>query len=283
MPQTAPIRSHRKPRRNASKTALRAGVAGGVLSTIAVASAAGTATAEPKTDSTIEMPALTADLVKTIAQSTQATQQVAMTMQMQAQIRSQEDTAAAQAAAAAKRAKSDADKKAKAEAAAKKKAEEAARAKAAEAAHAAAQSAPRTQAVSLSVKSSSPMSSSPSSTATGSAAAIVSYVEARIGDAYVMGATGPTAFDCSGLVQAAYRSVGVDLPRVSESQSTAGTQVSLSDLQPGDILYWGSAGSAYHVAVYVGDGKFVGAENPSSGVVEHDLSWDPPSGAVRVL
>ena len=56
-----------------------------------------------------------------------------------------------------------------------------------------------------------------------------------------------------------------------------------SNLQPGDILYWGSAGSAYHVAVYVGDGMFVGAQNPSTGVVEKPLSYDPPTGAVRVL
>ncbi|AEW95841.1 NLP/P60-family protein [Streptantibioticus cattleyicolor NRRL 8057 = DSM 46488] len=98
----------------------------------------------------------------------------------------------------------------------------------------------------------------------------------------MMGATGPTAYDCSGLVQAAFRTIGVDLPRVSEDQSTAGTQVSLDALQPGDILYWGGAGSAYHVAVYVGGGNFIGAQNPSSGVVERPLSYSQPTGAVRV-
>jgi cell wall-associated NlpC family hydrolase len=84
-------------------------------------------------------------------------------------------------------------------------------------------------------------------------------------------------------VQTAFKQVGVSLPRVSQDQSTAGTQVSLSSLRPGDILYWGSAGSAYHVAVYVGDGMFVGAQNPSTGIVEKPLSYDPPTGAVRVL
>ena len=112
---------------------------------------------------------------------------------------------------------------------------------------------------------------------------MVAFAKAQVGDAYVMGATGPNAWDCSGLVQAAYRQIGVDLPRVSQDQSTAGTQVSLSDLQPGDILYWGTAGSAYHTAIYVGGGKFVGAQNPSEGVVEHPLSCDEPTGAVRVL
>ncbi len=77
--------------------------------------------------------------------------------------------------------------------------------------------------------------------------------------------------------------MGVDLPRVSQSQSTAGTQVSLDNLQPGDILYWGGAGSAYHVGIYVGGGQFVGAQNSSTGVVQKSLDYDPPSGAVRVL
>lgn len=280
MPHTAPIRTHRKPRRNAPKTVLRAGVAGGVLSTIAVAGAAGTANAEPVTE-TIEMPTLTSGLSTAVAQSAQATQQVALTMQMRAQLQSQEDTAATQAAKAAKTAKTKAEKEAKAKAEAKKKAAEAAREKAAAAAHAS-RSAARTELASYSTKSDSGSTAS-SSASSGSAAAVVSFVESHIGDAYVMGSTGPTAFDCSGLVQAAYRSVGVDLPRVSQSQSTAGTQVSLSNVQPGDILYWGSAGSAYHVAVYVGDGQFVGAQNPSSGVVKHDLSYDEPTGAVRVL
>ncbi|MEU5548058.1 NlpC/P60 family protein, partial [Streptomyces sioyaensis] len=51
----------------------------------------------------------------------------------------------------------------------------------------------------------------------------------------------------------------------------------------GDILYWGSAGSAYHVGVYIGEGKFIGAQNPGTGVVERPLSHDKPTGAVRVL
>jgi cell wall-associated NlpC family hydrolase len=267
---------------------LRAGVAGGVLSTIAVAGAAGTANAEPVTD-TIEMPTLSVDLSNAVAQSAQATQQIALTMQTRAQLQSQEDAAIKHAATAAKKAKAEAEAKAKAkaEAAAKKKAEEAARAKAAKAAADRAAAA-RTEAVSASSSSGSTSAATATATAstshaTGSAGAVVAYVEARIGDAYIMGATGPNAFDCSGLVQAAYGSVGVSLPRVSQDQSTAGTQVPLGNVQPGDILYWGTAGNATHVAIYVGDGKFVGAQNPSDGVAEHDLSWDEPSGAVRVL
>jgi cell wall-associated NlpC family hydrolase len=59
--------------------------------------------------------------------------------------------------------------------------------------------------------------------------------------------------------------------------------VSLSNLAVGDILYWGGKGSAYHVGVYIGNGQYLDAANPSKGVVIQDLSGYPASGAVRVL
>ncbi|MFB7271454.1 C40 family peptidase [Streptomyces sp. NPDC056244] len=281
MSHTAHIPSHRKPRRGASKVSLRAGVAGGVLSTIAVAGAAGPANAEPVTE-TIEMPTLTSGLASAVAQSADATQRVAFNLELTAQ----ENAAATKAAQTAKTAKAEAQRKA--EAAAKKKAAEAAAKARADAAARASRTAERTKLAAAS--SSSDSGSSTASTAkktatnaTGSAASVIAFVQAQLGDAYVMGATGPNTWDCSGLVQAAYKQIGIDLPRVSQDQSTAGTQVSLSNLQPGDILYWGGAGSAYHTAIYVGGGEFIGAQNPSSGVVQHALDWDQPSGAVRVL
>ncbi|MFK0096880.1 MULTISPECIES: C40 family peptidase [unclassified Streptomyces] len=277
MSHTAHIPSHRKPRRNASTSALRAGVAGGVLSTIAVAGAAGPAQAEPVTQ-TIEMPTITAGLSTTVAASAEATQQVALDLETQAQ----EDAAASSAAKDAKKAKAEAVRKAEA----KKKAEAAAKAKA-EAAERASRDAARTTLQKTTGSSSSgstnAATTSYSSNASGSAASVVAFAQAQVGDAYVSGGTGPNSWDCSGLVQAAFRTVGVDLPRVSQSQSTAGTQVSLSNLQPGDILYWGGAGSAYHVGIYVGGGQFVGAQNSSTGVVQRPLDYDMPTGAVRVL
>lgn len=278
MSHTAHIPSHRKPRQSASKTALRAGVAGGVLSTIAVAGAAGPAQAEPVAQ-TIEMPTITAGLSTSVAASAQATQAVALEFETQAQ----EDAAAEAAAKTAKKAKAEAVRKAEA----KKKAEAAAKAKAeAEAAERASRSAERTTlsaSSGSSGSSGSSFSTSSSSNATGSAASVIAFAQSQVGDAYVSGGTGPNSWDCSGLVQAAFGSVGIDLPRVSQSQSTAGTQVSLDNLQPGDILYWGGAGSAYHVGIYVGGGQFVGAQNSSTGVVQASLDYDPPSGAVRVL
>ncbi|ESU48973.1 C40 family peptidase [Streptomyces filamentosus] len=283
MSHTAHIPSHRKPRQRASKSALRAGVAGGFLSTIAVAGAAGPAQAEPVTQ-TIEMPTITDGLSTAVAASAQATQQVALDLET----RASEDAAAEKAAKTAKKAHAEAVRKAEAE----KKAEAAAKAKAEAEAKERAERASRTaERTTLSASSgssdsgSSAAASTPSSSSnvSGSAASIVAFAKAQVGDAYVSGGTGPNAWDCSGLVQAAYRTAGIDLPRVSQSQSTAGTQVSLDNLQPGDILYWGGAGSAYHVAIYVGGGEFVGAQNSSTGTVQRSLDYDRPTGAVRVL
>ncbi|MFI8105930.1 C40 family peptidase [Streptomyces sp. NPDC086023] len=115
------------------------------------------------------------------------------------------------------------------------------------------------------------------------AAAAVAFARAQVGSAYIMGGTSSAGWDCSGLVQAAYRAAGVQLPRVSQDQSTVGREVSLNALKPGDILYWGGKGSAYHVALYIGGGKFVGAQNPSAGVAERTLDYDRPAGAVRLV
>ncbi|MGV9553154.1 C40 family peptidase [Streptomyces ardesiacus] len=280
MSHTAHIRSHRKPRRSASTIAMRTGVAGGVLSTLAVAGASGAAHAAEPVTQTLELPTLTADLAAQVAQSADVTQQAAASYQLQAE----RDAAAAKAAKQAKTDLAEAKKKA---AEAKKKAEEAARKEAAERASRTAERATLSASADTGSSStgagSSTSTSTSTSTATGSVAAVVSFVQAQVGKAYVSGATGPSAYDCSGLVQAAFKQVGISLPRVSQAQSTAGTQVGLDNLQPGDILYWGGAGSAYHVGVYVGGGMFVGAQNSSTGVVQKPLSYDPPSGAVRVL
>ncbi|MEU9995952.1 C40 family peptidase [Streptomyces sp. NPDC048370] len=278
MSQTAHIPSHRKPRRSASKLALRAGVAGGVLSTIAVAGAAGPANAEPVTE-TIEMPtlgSLDTDLASAVSASAEASQQEALDLSLQAQ----EKAALEKAAKDAKKAKAEADRKAEAE-----KAERAEKARE-EARERASRTQTRTTLSDSGSSSSSDSGSSSSSETqapTGSAAAIVAFARAQVGDAYVRGGTGPNSWDCSGLVQAAYRQAGIDLPRISGDQSSMGTSVSLSNLQPGDILYWGSRSGSYHVAIYVGGGKYVGAQNPSTGVVERSLDWDTPSGAVRIL
>ncbi|MER7793061.1 C40 family peptidase [Streptomyces sp. NPDC097640] len=277
MSQTAQIPSHRKPRRAASSTrALRAGVTGGFL-TLAVAGAAAPAlAAEPSAaESTLEMPTLGSTLASSAAQSADATQQAAADYQLQAQ----QDQAAAKAKATAKKAKAEADRKAQEAKEAARKA--AARRAAQEKAERASRTAERT---SLSTASSNTTSAPSTATkATGNAATLINFLKAQVGKAYVLGSSGPSSYDCSGLTQSAFNQIGISLPRVSQDQSNQGTAVSLDNLQPGDLLYWGARGNAYHVGVYIGGGKFIGAQNPSTGIVERDLSYDPPSGAVRLL
>lgn len=110
---------------------------------------------------------------------------------------------------------------------------------------------------------------------------LTSFLRAQLGKGYVLGGNGPEVYDCSGLTVAAYARLGVHLPRTSQEQSGVGVRVSLSNLRVGDLLFWGSP--AYHVAIYVGNGQFIAAQNPSTGVVQVSLSYDPPQYARRVL
>ena len=80
---------------------------------------------------------------------------------------------------------------------------------------------------------------------------------AQVGDPYVWGASGPDAFDCSGLTQYAYSAGGVSLPHSASSQSRMGTPVSRDQLQPGDLVFFYSPVS--HVGMYIGNGQMVHA------------------------
>lgn len=245
---------------------MRAGVAGGVLGTLAMTtgspSASATANGEEATDTaatTTRLPVITGELAVANKRTAASLATSAARYELQA----------AKADAAAEAAEHAAEEKKEAEAEARRKAAAERRAEAAQAAEErASRSSDRAE---LNVS------------ASGSVGELVSFLRAQVGKAYVMGASGPSAYDCSGLVQAAFRQIGVSLPRVSQDQSAAGTPVSTSALQPGDILYWGGAGSAYHVAVYIGGGQYVDAANPEKGVVVQNVSDWPPDGATRVL
>ncbi|MGV4985642.1 NlpC/P60 family protein [Streptomyces sp. NRAIS4] len=112
------------------------------------------------------------------------------------------------------------------------------------------------------------------------AAAAISYAYAKLGSPYVWGAAGPNAFDCSGLVQAAYRSAGISLPRTTYAQIDAGRRVSRSELQPGDLVFFYSGIS--HVGIYVGGGEMIHAPNPSAPVRLAPVDLMPFAGATRV-
>lgn len=115
--------------------------------------------------------------------------------------------------------------------------------------------------------------------ASGRAAAAVAYAMAQVGDSYVYGAAGPSAFDCSGLTMMAWAQAGVALPHSSSMQYSSGSRVSSSDLQPGDLVFYYSPIS--HVGMYIGNGMIVHAANPSSGVEVSELYSMPYVGAVR--
>ena len=113
----------------------------------------------------------------------------------------------------------------------------------------------------------------------GRAKAAVDYALAQVGDAYVYGATGESAFDCSGLTMRAWAQAGVSLPHSSSAQMSAGPSVPSSALQPGDLVFYYSPVS--HVGIYIGNGQIVHAANPSTGVEVTDVFSMPFSGVVR--
>ena len=99
----------------------------------------------------------------------------------------------------------------------------------------------------------------------GSAAAIaVQTALAQRGKPYVWGATGPSTFDCSGLVLYAYKAAGISLPRVSRDQATAGVAVSRANIQPGDLVAFYSP--VTHIGIYIGNGQVVHAPEPGDVV-----------------
>ncbi|WP_027943279.1 C40 family peptidase [Amycolatopsis taiwanensis] len=120
-----------------------------------------------------------------------------------------------------------------------------------------------------------PVSNVPGS---GAAQRAVNFALGKRGSPYVWGATGPEKFDCSGLTQWAFKQAGISIPRTAAQQQSSGTAVSRANLQPGDLVFYGSP--AYHVGIYVGDGKMVHA--PTTGdVVKVSPLQNNYSGARR--
>jgi cell wall-associated NlpC family hydrolase len=116
--------------------------------------------------------------------------------------------------------------------------------------------------------------------ATGRAAAAINFALAQIGKPYVSGGTGPNAYDCSGLTQAAYKAAGITIGRTTWDQVKDGTAVSESDLRPGDLVFFYSGIS--HVGIYLGDGKVVHAPHTGATVEIAPMSWMPFAAARRI-
>ncbi|WP_049176587.1 cell wall hydrolase P75 [Lacticaseibacillus paracasei] len=112
--------------------------------------------------------------------------------------------------------------------------------------------------------------------------AVISIAEQQIGKPYVWGGKGPNSFDCSGLMYYAFlNSAGVNIGGWTVPQESSGQQVSLSALQPGDLLFWGGRGSSYHVALYIGGGTMIQAPQPGENVKYTALAYFMPDFAVR--
>ncbi len=119
----------------------------------------------------------------------------------------------------------------------------------------------------------------PSVPVSGRAAAAVNYAMGQVGDAYVYGAAGPDAYDCSGLTMASWAQAGVALPHSSSAQYGSGPHIPTGALQPGDLVFYYNPIS--HVGMYIGNGMIVHAANPSTGVRVAGLYSMPYTGAVR--
>lgn len=102
----------------------------------------------------------------------------------------------------------------------------------------------------------------------------------KLGAQYSWGASGPYSFDCSGLVQWAYKQAGIDLPRTSFEQSHVGAPVAFENLQPGDIVITNGGG---HVGIYAGGGKLLNAVQSGTPVSYTNLNSDQVVTARRIV
>lgn len=114
---------------------------------------------------------------------------------------------------------------------------------------------------------------------------LINAAKDQIGKPYVWGAKGPNAFDCSGLMHYVFQqTLGKEIGGYTVAQESAGYSVAIKDLQPGDLVFWGSHGATYHVALYAGNNQYIDAPQPGQTVSVHTISgYFMPSFGVRVI
>lgn len=100
---------------------------------------------------------------------------------------------------------------------------------------------------------------------------IVDVAAAQAGDPYSYGAAGPNSFDCSGLTQYVHSQVGIDLPRTTSQQRAAVPRIPKSEMKPGDLVFFGSGSSPYHVGIYAGGNQIWAAPEPGDVVHKQDI------------
>ena len=103
----------------------------------------------------------------------------------------------------------------------------------------------------------------------GDAAKLIEKARSLIGTPYKWGGTSPLGLDCSGFTQLAYKSIGINLPRVSYQQAAGKPRIALNQLKPGDLVFWDNSSrnpGADHVEIYIGNGQVIGAPRPGTAV-----------------
>lgn len=108
---------------------------------------------------------------------------------------------------------------------------------------------------------------------------VVEYAMEFLGNPYVYGGTSLTnGTDCSGFTQGVYAYFGYSLDRTSSSQRSNGTEVSLDEVQPGDLIFYSG-----HVAIYIGNGQIIHASTPSTGIIISSMYMQTPVCARRII
>lgn len=133
---------------------------------------------------------------------------------------------------------------------------------------------------------SSPVAGPGSSAAVVSATrtAIVAYAKQFLGNPYVYGGTSLTnGADCSGFTQSVFAHFGITTGRSSRDQAAQGKEISMSAIQPGDLLFYASGSYINHVAIYIGDGKIIHSSNPTTGITITKCNYRTPCKAVTFL
>lgn len=113
---------------------------------------------------------------------------------------------------------------------------------------------------------------------------VVSEAKRHLGKPYAWGGKGPNVFDCSGLTRYVFLQVtGKNIGDYTIPQEKAGEQISVAQAEPGDLYFWGAKGNTYHVAIAIGNGKYIHAPNEKEVVKINSTTYFKPSFAVRVI
>lgn len=114
--------------------------------------------------------------------------------------------------------------------------------------------------------------------------AVVAYAKQFVGNPYVYGGTSLTkGADCSGFVMRVYEKFGISTSRISRDQANDGTEIPISQIKPGDLVFYSSGGDINHVAIYIGDGQIIHAANKQLGIRIGSMNHRTPIKAVRLI